>query len=78
MVDKKDKVNRAIVAAGASLVTAGLVAHTGIPWVAITSGVVAGLASLYGFMGFKSPKALPLDIIPAVVGSQMGWAALLI
>lgn len=77
-ISKTDTLNRLIIAVVVSIFVAALVAHTCIPLLAIASGFVAGLGATLGFMGYKDKRSLLIEALCSLVGSQMGWVALLI
>lgn len=77
-MNKKDTINRMIAALGTSLVVSALTAHTLNPAIAIASGLVAALGATWWFMKFGDKKQTLKDLGFSLLGSQMGWVALLI
>lgn len=77
-----------IVAGVVAIVVSGLLSHTALPLVSILGGFLAGLIIprfIYSkkwnnkeFNKLPSWKRYLIAAIPAAVGCQMGWAALLI
>lgn len=77
MINKKDKLNRVIIAFVVAVVISTLLAQTGIPILAILAGIAGSLGVLFGTMKYSKENIIS-DVVSAVVGSQIGWAALLI
>lgn len=77
-MDKRSIVNRIIVALVTAIVVSAIVAHAGIPFVAITSGIAASMTLSFGWLKVTSLKEFVIDFISAIIGSQTGWVSLLI
>lgn len=69
---------KAFIVALASIIPAALVAHALIPIIAIVAGLIGGLLTIFCYFKEKEKKALIAEIVAAIVGSQIGWVALLI
>lgn len=61
-----------------AIVVSALIAHTGVVFAAIASGLVASLVFCYTYLKYVDDKTTIFDMIAALAGCQMGWAALLI
>lgn len=77
-MDKKDTMNRVVMLAIISIVVSSLMNLSCMPEVSISSGIVAGLIASFAWLKVDSWKEFFIDLIPILLGSQMGWAALLI
>lgn len=77
-MDKKDTMNRVVMLAIISIVVSSLMNLSCMPEVSISSGIVAGLIASFTWLKVDSWKEFFIDLIPILLGSQLGWAALLI
>lgn len=77
-MNKKDTFNRVVMLAIISIVTSTLTNLSCMPEVSISSGIVAGLIASFAWLKVDSWKEFFIDLIPILLGSQIGWAALLI
>ena len=77
-MDKKDTFNRVVMLSIISIVAASLFNLSCLPAVSISIGIVAGLIASFAWLKVDSWKEFFIDLIPILLGSQIGWAALLI
>lgn len=77
-MNKKDTFNRVVLLAIISIVTSTLTNLSCMPEVSISSGIVAGLIASFAWLKVDSWKEFFIDLISILLGSQIGWAALLI
>lgn len=77
-MNKKDTFNRVVMLSIISIVASSLFNLSCMPIVSIGAGLVAGLVASFGWLKVDSWKEFLIDLIPIIIGSQMGWAALLI
>jgi hypothetical protein len=77
-MDKKDTFNRVVMLSIISIVAASLFNLSCLPALSISIGIVAGLIASFAWLKVDSWKEFFIDLIPILLGSQIGWAALLI
>ena len=77
-MDKKDTFNRVVMLSIISIVAASLFNLSCLPAVSISIGIVAGLIASFAWLKVDGWKEFFIDLIPILLGSQIGWAALLI
>lgn len=77
-MNKKDTFNRVVMLSIISIVAASLFNLSCLPALSITIGIVAGLIASFAWLKVDSWKEFFIDLIPILLGSQIGWAALLI
>lgn len=77
-MNKKDTFNRVVMLSIISIVAASLFNLSCLPALSISMGIVAGLIASFAWLKVDSWKEFFIDLIPILLGSQMGWAALLI
>lgn len=77
-MNKKDTFNRVVMLSIISIVAASLFNLSCLPALSISIGIVAGLIASFAWLKVDSWKEFFIDLIPILLGSQIGWAALLI
>lgn len=77
-MNKKDTFNRVVMLSIISIVAASLFNLSCLPALSISMGIIAGLIASFAWLKVDSWKEFFIDLIPILLGSQMGWAALLI
>jgi hypothetical protein len=77
-MNKKDTFNRVVMLSIISIIAASLFNLSCLPALSISMGIIAGLIASFAWLKVDSWKELFIDLIPILLGSQMGWAALLI
>lgn len=77
-MDKKDTFNRVVMLSIISIVAASLFNLSCLPALSISMGIIAGLIASFAWLKVDSWKEFFIDLIPILLGSQIGWAALLI
>lgn len=77
-MNKKDTFNRVVMLSIISIVVSSLFNLSCMPIISISAGLVAGLVASFAWLKVDSWKEFFIDLIPIIIGSQMGWAALLI
>lgn len=77
-MNKKDTFNRVVMLSIISIVAASLFNLSCLPALSISMGIVAGLIASFAWLKVDSWKEFFIDLIPILLGSQIGWAALLI
>lgn len=77
-MDKKDTFNRVVLLSIISIVAASLFNLSCLPALSISMGIIAGLIASFAWLKVDSWKEFFIDLIPILLGSQIGWAALLI
>lgn len=75
---KKDTFNRVVVLAFITIAVSALFNLSMMPIVSITAGIIAGLGVSFSWLKVDNWKEFFIDLIPILLGSQIGWAALLI
>lgn len=77
-MDKKDTFNRVVVLLIVSINIASIFNLSCMPALSISAGILAGVIASFTWLKVDSWKELLIDLIPITLGSQIGWAALLI
>lgn len=77
-MNKKDTFNRVVMLAIITTIVSSLFNLSMMPAVSITAGIVAGLGASFGWLRIDDWKEFFIDLIPILICSQIGWAALLI
>lgn len=77
-MDKKDTFNRVVLLAIITIVVTSLFNLSCMPALSIGAGLSAGIISSLAYFRVTSVKQFLIDLIPILLGSQFGWAALLI
>lgn len=77
-MNKKDTFNRVVILLIVSINIASIFNLSCMPVVSIGAGIVAGLIASFAWLKVDSWKEFLIDLIPIIIGSQMGWAALLV
>lgn len=77
-MNKKDTFNRVVMLSIISIITASLFNLSCLPALSISMGILAGLISSFIWLKVDSWKEFFIDLIPIIIGSQIGWAALLV
>lgn len=77
-MNKKDTFNRVVILLIVSINIASIFNLSCMPVVSIGAGIVAGLIASFAWLKVDSWKEFFIDLIPILLGSQFGWAALLI
>lgn len=77
-MNKKDTFNRVVMLSIISIVAASLFNLSCLPALSISAGVLAGLIASFAWLKVDNWKEFFIDLIPIILGSQIGWAALLI
>ena len=77
-MNKKDTFNRVVVLSILSIVVASLTNLTCEPVASISAGIATGLVASFTWLKVDNWKEFFIDLIPILLGSQIGWAALLI
>lgn len=77
-MNKKDTFNRVVILAIVSIVVASLFNLSCLPWLSMSAGILAGMATSIFYLKIDNFKQWLIDLIPILLGSQIGWAALLI
>lgn len=77
-MNKKDTFNRVVMLAIITTIVSSLFNLSMMPAVSITAGIVAGLGASFGWLRVDDWKEFLIDLIPILICSQIGWAALLI
>lgn len=77
-MNKKDTFNRVVMLSIISIVAASLFNLSCLPALSISIGIVAGLIASFAWLKVDNWKEFFIDLIPILLGSQIGWAALLI
>lgn len=77
-MDTKDTFNRVVVLLIVSINIASIFNLSCMPALSISAGVLAGLVASFAWLKVDSWKEFLIDLIPIIIGSQIGWAALLV
>lgn len=77
-MNKKDTFNRIIVLSIVSIVISSLFNLSMMPEISISAGMLSGILASTLWLKVDSAKQWLIDMIPITLGSQTGWAALLI
>lgn len=77
-MDTKDTFNRVVVLLIVSINIASIFNLSCMPALSISAGILAGLIVSFTWLKVDSWKEFLIDLIPIIIGSQMGWAALLV
>lgn len=77
-MNKKDTFNRVVMLSIISIVAASLFNLSCLPALSISMGIIAGLIASFAWLKVDSWKEFFIDLITIILGSQIGWAALLI
>lgn len=77
-MNKKDTFNRVVILAIITTIITSLFNLSCLPALSISMGIIAGLIASFAWLKVDSWKEFFIDLIPILLGSQIGWAALLI
>lgn len=77
-MNKKDTFNRVVILAIVSIVVVSLFNLSCLPWLSMSAGILAGMITSIVYLKIDNFKQWLIDLIPILLGSQIGWAALLI
>ena len=77
-MNKKDTFNRVVMLSIISIVVSSLFNLSCLPVLSISMGIIAGLIASFAWLKVDNWKEFLIDLIPILLGSQIGWAALLI
>lgn len=77
-MNKKDTFNRVVILAIVSIVVASLFNLSCLPWLSMSVGILVGMITSIVYLKIDNFKQWLIDLIPILLGSQIGWAALLI
>jgi hypothetical protein len=77
-MNKKDTFNRVVMLSIISIVVSSLFNLSCLPALSISMGIIAGLIASFAWLKVDNWKEFLIDLIPILLGSQIGWAALLI
>lgn len=77
-MNKKDTFNRIVMLSIISIVVSSLFNLSCLPALSISMGIIAGLIASFAWLKVDNWKEFLIDLIPILLGSQIGWAALLI
>ena len=77
-MNKKDTFNRIVMLSIISIVVSSLFNLSYLPALSISMGIIAGLIASFAWLKVDNWKEFLIDLIPILLGSQIGWAALLI
>ena len=77
-MNKKDTFNRVVMLSIISSVVSSLFNLSCLPALSISMGIIAGLIASFAWLKVDNWKEFLIDLIPILLGSQIGWAALLI
>lgn len=77
-MNEKDTFNRVVILLVVSINIASIFNLSCMPALSISAGILAGLIASFTWLKVDSWKEFLIDLIPIIIGSQMGWAALLV
>lgn len=77
-MNKKDTFNRVVMLSIISIVVSSLFNLSCLPALSISMGITAGLIASFAWLRVDDWKEFFIDLIPILICSQIGWAALLI
>ena len=77
-MNKKDTFNRVVILSIVSIVVSSLFNLSMMPEISISAGMLSGILASTLWLKVDSAKQWLIDMIPITLGSQIGWAALLI